>query len=107
MMSTGPTPAASNKRIRPTREIAHVNGLFWLPRLEDHLTEPHILAVQDLISGGPKPRCQLLIGEVRDMLISIPAWQDFSIDPLKYPPEPAAFIRRAYHQEPARPTDRP
>src|SRR5437879_1194731 len=107
MMSTGPTPAASNKRIRPTREIAHVNGLLWLPRLEDHLTEPHILAVQDLISGGPKPRGQLLVGEVRDMLMSIGAGQDFSIDPLKYPPEPAAVVWRSNHQDSARPKDPP
>src|SRR5207245_5620808 len=37
------------------------------------------------------------------MFMRIRAEQDLSIDPLKYPPEPAAVVRRANHQDSAGP----
>src|SRR5207244_7462537 len=113
------TPRSSTDRFRcarrpPTR--GHLSlpvsrwsrtGREWFAGFEDHLTEPHIPAVQDFIPGGPKTPGNLLAGVVRDMLVRIRPDQDSSIDPLKDPPEPAAVIRRAQHQDPTRPKDSP
>src|SRR3989454_11995284 len=91
-----------------TSRLTHASGRYRrLSRLEDHFTESHILAVQDLIPSCPKSCGQHLIGEVRDMFMRIRAEQDFSIDPLQYPPEPAAVVRRANHQDSAGPKDPP
>src|SRR3989442_16025721 len=90
--------------------FAHGSRLLirtWFLCFKDHLTEPHILAVQDFIPDRPKTSGDFLSGEVRDMFMRIPAEQDFSIDPLKYPPEPAAVVRRANHQDSAGPKDPP
>src|SRR5712691_1750795 len=107
IVSTGPTPAASNKRITPTREIALVNGLFWLAHLEDHLAKPHVLPGKDFITSSTQSTGELVPRIARDMFMRIRAGQDFSIDPLKHPPEPTAIVRRSHHQDPARPKDPP
>src|SRR3989454_6359605 len=79
----------------------------WFLCFEDHLTEPYILAVQDFIPDGPKTAGDLLSSEMRDMFMRIRVEQYFSIDPLQYPPEPAAVVRRANHQDSARLKDPP
>src|SRR2546425_8005830 len=80
---------------------------LWFLCLEDHLTKPHILAVQDFIPVGSKTSGYLFSIKVRDMFMSVRADQDFSIDPLQHPPEPAAIIRCAQHQDPTRTKDPP
>src|SRR5437016_1172756 len=56
---------------------------------------------------GRKDEGDFLSGEMRDMFMRIRARQDFSIDPFQYPPEPAAVVRCANHQDSARPKDPP
>src|SRR5262245_9463711 len=82
-------------------------GLRRLTRFEDHLAEPYVLTVQDLVPGSLEAGGQLLAGEMRDVFVRIGIGQHLAIDPLQHPPEPAAVIGCAQDQDPARPQDTP
>ncbi len=50
---------------------------LWLPCLENHLAEPHVLAVQNLVAYGQKPVGQVLMSKMGDVLIGIASGQNF------------------------------